>query len=119
MRLKLAAPQTTPEQVALTLVHEGTHARLLRAGFKYDETVRARIEHVCILTEILVARRLPASDELVAAASRRLARPTEFWSNAAFRARDLEQLAQLGPAARSAGRIAGWVARLWRWSRAA
>src|SRR5689334_17819250 len=35
---------TRVEDVALTLVHEGTHARLARAGFGYEEEIRSRIE---------------------------------------------------------------------------
>jgi hypothetical protein len=109
----VVSSNTTSEKLALTLAHEGMHARLLRAGFPYHQNVRARIERLCVLTEILVAHRLPASESLVTAARKELDRPAEFWSDAASRARDLQRLGELGPASRIAGHLAAWTARVW------
>ena len=105
------AANTTAEKLAMTFVHEGTHARLLRAGFKYREAIRGRVERLCVLSEIVLARRLPASETLVADAERQLVWPDEFWSDEQFRARDMARLEQLGPIARTAGKIAMWIAR--------
>lgn len=49
----------TPAQIALTLVHEGTHARLAKAGFAYSPTSRNRHEVLCIKAEFAFASRLP------------------------------------------------------------
>ncbi len=44
----ILADATAPEEVALTLVHEGMHARLHRAGFQWtDAASRARHERLC------------------------------------------------------------------------
>ncbi|WP_320223756.1 hypothetical protein [Mesorhizobium captivum] len=51
---------TTPEHVASTIVHEATHARLMRCGIGYEEKLRARVERVCLRREIAFASRLPA-----------------------------------------------------------
>ena len=102
---------TTAEELALTLIHEGTHARLKRAGFGYAEAIRARVERLCVLAEIVFACRLPGSEPLIADAQRRAARPAEFWSDAASQARDLKTLRQLGGVARVAATIAAFLVR--------
>jgi hypothetical protein len=50
---------TTPEHVAATIVHEATHARLMRCGIGYEEKLRDRVERVCLRREIAFAARLP------------------------------------------------------------
>ncbi|MGX9142716.1 hypothetical protein [Mesorhizobium sp. 128a] len=37
---------TTPAHIASTIVHEATHARLMRCGIGYEETLRDRVERV-------------------------------------------------------------------------
>jgi hypothetical protein len=88
----VAAVQTSPLQLAMTLVHEGTHARLLRAGFSYEEPMRRRVESLCVLSEILLARRIPDADADIAGAERRLQRSDEYWTDAAA----LEPLRNMG-----------------------
>src|SRR5713101_80933 len=67
-------PQTTPTRLAMTLVHEGTHARLLRAGLPYKERFRRRVERLCVLSEIIFARRLPDAEGEILDVSKRLER---------------------------------------------
>jgi hypothetical protein len=43
---------TTVEEIAATIVHEATHARLERRGVQYVENQRRRIEAVCIRREL-------------------------------------------------------------------
>lgn len=75
---------TTPTMVALTLVHEGMHARLFRAGFGYDESVRWRIEDLCIRAEGIVARRMPDGERLAACAEKKRAQfDAESWTDEA------------------------------------
>jgi hypothetical protein len=45
--------------VALTLVHEATHARLQRAGLQYWPDLQERMEHLCITEQIRVTQLLP------------------------------------------------------------
>ena len=90
------ASDTTAEMLALTLVHEGAHARLERAGFEYREGQRARIERLCVRTELALAKRLPGADALVTDAERRLAYAPEMWTNEAFRKRTEHSLKRLG-----------------------
>jgi hypothetical protein len=52
-------------EVALTLVHEATHARLCAAGIDYPKNLRERIERICVDAEIDFATRLPDAERLV------------------------------------------------------
>jgi len=56
---------TSVAQVASVIIHEATHARLMRLGFGYEESKRLRIEHICFDAERAFARRLPNKDELL------------------------------------------------------
>ena len=83
----IVADHTSPEDVAATIVHELTHARLERAGVRYVGPSRARCERICFLAERNWASRLPASpyrDALDARIARYLAIPAEHWSDAAM-----------------------------------
>lgn len=55
---------TSVEQIASTIVHEATHARLERCRIAYNEDQRARIEAVCFRRELAFAVRLPDSAQL-------------------------------------------------------
>ena len=87
---------TRPEAIALTIVHEGMHARLARAGFGYGEQVRPRIERLCISSELVVARRFPGAGELVDATLERLAWADATWSAEAIRTRHIDAMQDLG-----------------------
>jgi hypothetical protein len=58
------AEDTSLEEIASSIVHEATHARLCRLGIGYDETLRARVEMVCVHRQIAFARRLPDGERL-------------------------------------------------------
>lgn len=59
------AEDTSVAQIASAIVHEATHARLMRLGFGYEEPKRLRIEHICFGAQQAFARRLPDGKELV------------------------------------------------------
>jgi hypothetical protein len=83
----IVADHTSPEEVAATIVHELTHARLEYAGVPYVGPSRARCERICFLAERNWACRLPASphrDALDARIAQYLAIPAEHWSDAAI-----------------------------------
>jgi hypothetical protein len=63
---------TTLEWIASAIVHEATHARLEKRGIRYDETVRHRIERICIRRELNFARHLSGIDALQKEISQRL-----------------------------------------------
>lgn len=94
---------TTVEQVASTIVHETTHARLERYQIGYKEELRARIEAICFRRELAFAARLPDSAELQQGIARCLewyqANPDQF-SDASFQERHtaggIEALRYLG-----------------------
>lgn len=50
---------TTTENIASTIIHEATHARLEKWGITYDEARRPRIEAICNRRELNFATRLP------------------------------------------------------------
>jgi hypothetical protein len=78
----LQGSSTTPTMVALTLIHEGMHARLCRAGFGYDEGVRWKIEDLCIRAEGIVARRMPDGERLAARVEQKRAQfDPERWTD--------------------------------------
>jgi len=109
----VADPKTSPLKLAMTLVHEGTHARLLRAGFPYEERLRRRVERLCVLSEIIFARRVPDSDADVSSAVGRLDRSDQYWSNASFDKFTFDALRQMG----FLGRVSYYPVRLLVWLR--
>jgi len=60
----VADPATSLEQIASTIVHEATHARLERYGIQYREERRTRIEAICFRRELAFAARLPNGAQL-------------------------------------------------------
>jgi hypothetical protein len=86
---------TPPEELAMTIVHETTHAYLFRRGFGYDSTKRAQIERICVRAEIAFAKRLPGGAVFAHAAAERLNYGDDFWSDEAFVQRSLEALRTL------------------------
>jgi hypothetical protein len=80
---------TTSEEIASTIVHEATHARLWRCGFRYSEETRLRVEAVCMRRERAFANRLPNGEEIRVGADRRLTAYAgqDYWTDEAFRRR--------------------------------
>ena len=83
------AETTTPEQIAAAIVHEATHARLMRAGIGYEEEIRARVEAVCLRREMAFAHCVPEGEGIREEAERTLAlcSDPDYWTNTAFGAR--------------------------------
>ena len=102
------ADQTTPVDLALTLVHEGTHARLARAGYRYTDERRARIERVCYNAELVVARRIPGAERAVQSFERSIAANDTYYSRSVQRMREIRKAAK-------AMKELGWVARPVLW----
>jgi hypothetical protein len=86
------AEASTPEVIAAAIVHEATHARLMRCGIGYEEGLRARVEVVCFRREIAFAARLPNGGEARERAERSLEfySADELWTDAAFAERHLD-----------------------------
>lgn len=91
-------------EIAQTIVHEATHARLCKLRIKYKEDVRDRVERICVKSEIAFAKRLPNGQKSAAIAESRLQMPQNFWTNDQFQQRDLEALANLSKK--------NWLARI-------
>ena len=82
---------TTLEEIASTIVHEATHAKLERWGINYDENKRSRIEAVCLRRELNFIASLPNSEPL----REKIARTWEwcgsdhaYFSDVSFQQRD-------------------------------
>lgn len=82
------------EQVAMTIVHEGTHARLNAWGIRYDIPLRERIERACVREEIAFAGKLTNGSNLIEHAVAKLDR--RWWTEEEEFERRLRQLEQLG-----------------------
>jgi hypothetical protein len=101
----------TTEEVAACIVHEATHARLWRMGFRYQEEIRARIEAVCFRRELAFAQKIPDGETVRQNALYKLglcAGGTYYTNQAALsRAENktMEAFQYLGM---------GWMARIWR-----
>ena len=77
----VCAPETSVARIASTVVHEATHARLIRAGVPYEESLRPRIERICFRAQRAFGLRLPDGADVVDAADRQLARTDDFASS--------------------------------------
>jgi hypothetical protein len=91
-------------EMAITIVHEATHARLFKFKIGYAEEIRARVERICIKSEIAFAKRLPDGLKLVEIAESKLQISENYWTNAQFQQRNLDELAEL--------RKKTWIARI-------
>jgi hypothetical protein len=82
----------SPEQIAATIVHEATHARLWRCGIGYQEGQRYRVEAVCLRRERAFAAKLPQGEKIRGEADASLAyyAKQDYWTNEAFRTRYVE-----------------------------
>jgi hypothetical protein len=59
----LLAETTTAEDIASTIIHEATHARLFCVGIGYEGNIRARVEAVCVRRQIAFTARLPNGEQ--------------------------------------------------------
>jgi predicted SprT family Zn-dependent metalloprotease len=97
--------RASADELAATIVHEATHARLWARGIRYSRSRRERIERLCTREEIDFARHLESAENLVADAEARLQR--EWWTEEHELERRLRQLEQLGRPM--------WYRRMYRW----
>jgi hypothetical protein len=94
-----------PERVALTLVHESTHARHRTCGIDYAPNLRARIEEACVAPEVAFAKRLPnGTDHLERYAT---ILDTPWWTDEMIVKRKLRSMQYAGSP--------GWLIRLANW----
>jgi hypothetical protein len=79
---------TTVEQIAASIVHEATHARLARCGIGYDEPIRHRVELICVRSEMAFATRIPDGNSVWDEAERSLERCSspDHWTDEVFTA---------------------------------
>ncbi len=94
------APETTAQRLALTFVHEATHARLRRAGIEYERGLRKRIELVCARRELAFAKRIPDNTDAIARIEGEISSWTkageERWSDARFASDDERAMRENG-----------------------
>lgn len=100
LRGKTFARKPIPE-VALTLVHEATHARIQAWGIEYVPEIRGRIEHACIRQEIAFARRIPQGEKFAEGSRKALQQP--WWTEERLHDKQLAEM--------EASRIPRWIAR--------
>jgi hypothetical protein len=103
------AETSIPEVIASTIVHEATHARLLRCGVGYEEELRARVEAVCFRRELAFAAKLPNGEQVRERAERtlELCATHGYWTNTSFNERYVEGSIET---ARHLG-VPDWLAR--------
>jgi hypothetical protein len=79
------------EVIAAAIVHEATHARLMRRGIDYQEGLRARVEAICLRREKAFAAKLPNGEEVRERAERtlQLCATQDYWTDVAFNERYL------------------------------
>jgi hypothetical protein len=78
------------EELAASIVHEATHARLQRCGIKYQQDLRARIEAICFRQQRAFGAMIPNGEQISKEANFRLSAygTPQYWTNQAFRIRD-------------------------------
>lgn len=81
--------------VAALIVHEGTHARVARAGISFDEQIRPRVERLCIKSQIAFSRKHPDGEPLVDMFLENLRRADSWWSDSRLRSVQLRALKEL------------------------
>lgn len=91
-------------QVALLLVHEGTHARLWRSGIRYGADVRDRVERICVGAELEFLKKLPHEEELLKYTKTKLDKP--WWRGDQQAARHADVIADVEAPA--------WLLKLYR-----
>jgi hypothetical protein len=72
-------------QVAASIVHEATHARLTACGIGYEEAIRTRVEALCLHAEDEFAKQLPDGSAIQRVAERTLQRGSAPWTDEAVR----------------------------------
>lgn len=81
--------------VALTLVHEATHARIHVRGIEYEPARRERIERLCVRQQVEFAELLPNGERHIAHLTDALQAP--WWTDQHLRQNKLNLLEQNAP----------------------
>jgi hypothetical protein len=92
----MLAPDTTAVAVACVVVHEATHGRLCQLGIPSDESLRYRVEMVCVKASLLTMRRIPGAEAEVDRCRRQLTIDPEYFSNESFTQRAAGELRKFG-----------------------
>ena len=84
-----------PVEVASTLVHEATHARLHRLGIRYTDRTYVRVEQACTQEELRFLSQVPEADaaDLLQEVRSRFESAATLWSRDVDLARTSEALA--------------------------
>lgn len=85
----LDRPETEPARLAMTLVHEFTHARHLSRGGGATMSL-AQQEWLCIGAELAFVRKVPGTEPLRRAARKRLERRPDFYDRPAEKQREAD-----------------------------
>lgn len=101
------ARRVAPLDLAMTIVHEATHGRLSRAGFRYEGECRERIERLCVGQEIAFAEQVPGSEAAVE--KTRALLQTRWWTPEKTRQATMDELRELG--------VPAWLTHILRWVR--
>ncbi|MDE2457742.1 MAG: hypothetical protein KGL20_00735 [Rhodospirillales bacterium] len=75
---------SSTQAIASMIVHEAAHGYPCLRKMGYPETLRHRIELICIRQELIFAQRLPDNESLCETLERKLKRDPSFWSNREF-----------------------------------
>ncbi|HYR07351.1 MAG TPA: hypothetical protein VEQ60_06275 [Longimicrobium sp.] len=87
---------TEPARIAMTLIHELTHAKHDSRAPRRQPMSREHAEWLCIGAELAFIKKVPGTEHLRQAAERRLERRPQFYSRAADLERQIEQLEAAG-----------------------
>lgn len=99
--------RTPPIPMAGMVLHEATHARLHRAGFRYEGRRREHIERVCVNAELAFLRHFPGQEERTAKLEHMISPESNerWWTDAAQFERRYTELQQAG--------VAPWLLRMY------
>jgi hypothetical protein len=92
----MLAPDTTALAVACVVVHEATHGRLFQLGIPSDESLRYRVEMVCIKASLLTMQRIPGAEVEVDRCRRQLTIDPGYFSNESRTQRAAGELRKFG-----------------------
>ena len=90
-------PETTINEIASTIIHEATHARIAQRGLAYHLD-RQRHEHICLEEERAFVSRLPESGRVLARIEHLRSKEPMFWEQTDARTRTASEkaLVELG-----------------------
>jgi hypothetical protein len=106
-----ADDRVPPEELVASIVHEATHARLVRRGIAYPEPLRRRIEVLCAKQQLAFVSRLPQAADLAARYAKRVSKWSAGaqgeWSDQKLRRDALQEAGE--------NQVPRWLLRLLEW----